>query len=76
MILAVYHATLKKFRSSDTYHVSLNLYTLFMTKTMNELALWVVNSGLYTDLFELRRRLMEHWAGYQAAEKASVTAIR
>ena len=46
MILAVYHATLKKFRSANTYHVLLNLYTLFMTRSMNKLALWVVKGGL------------------------------
>ena len=47
-----------------------------------ELALAHVNSNRVeaayqrSDLFELRRRLMEQWAGYLTAEKASVTAIR
>lgn len=47
-----------------------------------ELALAHVNSNRVeaayqrSDLFELRRRLMEQWAGYLAAEKATVTAIR
>lgn len=47
-----------------------------------ELALAHVNSNRVeaayqrSDLFELRRRMMEQWAGYLAAEKATVTAIR
>ena len=47
-----------------------------------ELALAHVNSNRVeaayqrSDLFELRRRLMAQWAGYLAAEKAAVTAIR
>ena len=47
-----------------------------------ELALAHVNSNRVeaayqrSDLFELRRRLMEQWAGYLAAEKAEVRAIR
>ena len=47
-----------------------------------ELALAHVNSNRIeaayqrSDLFELRRRLMAQWAGYLAAEKAAVTAIR
>ena len=47
-----------------------------------ELALAHVNSNRVeaayqrSDLFELRRRLMAQWAGYLAAEKAAVTALR
>ena len=47
-----------------------------------ELAMAHVNSNRVeaayqrSDLFELQRRLMEQWAGYLTAEKASVTAIR